>query len=143
MGQTEPALAMRESSVVGKWMEGVVRDYKSDAHTIVTTAQRKHPYCGVIMNEKQREVMLIAQEECAEVVQAISKCFRFGFDDSYENETNQQRLEKEVGDLMAMIELMVDNDIVNRYNIQIQTVAKKEKLKVWSNIFKDDSEIIN
>ena len=95
------------------------------------------------MNEKQREVMLIAQEECAEVVQAISKCFRFGFDDSYENETNQQRLEKEVGDLMAMIELMVDNDIVNRYNIQIQTVAKKEKLKVWSNIFKDDSEIIN
>ena len=143
MGQTEPALAMRESSVVGKWMEGVVRDYKSDAHTIVTTAQRKHPYCGVIMNEKQREVMLIAQEECAEVVQAISKCFRFGFDDSYENETNQQRLEKEVGDLMAMIDLMVDNDIVSRYNVQIQSAAKREKLKLWSSIFKDDNSFVN
>ena len=33
-----------------------------------------------LINDKQREVMLIAQEECAEVVQAISKCFRFGFD---------------------------------------------------------------
>ena len=58
---------------------------------------------GYIMNEKQKEVMLIAQEECAEVIQAISKCFRFGFDDSYEGETNQQKLETEVGDLMAMI----------------------------------------
>ena len=42
-GHTEPALAMRQSSVVGKWMEGVVRGYKPDAHTIVTTAERKHP----------------------------------------------------------------------------------------------------
>jgi len=32
------------------------------------------------MNETQKEVMLICQEECAEVTQAISKCFRFGFD---------------------------------------------------------------
>ena len=40
---TELALAMRQSSLVGKWMEGVVRGYKPDAHTIVTTAERKHP----------------------------------------------------------------------------------------------------
>jgi hypothetical protein len=43
MGQTEPALAMRQSSLVGKWVEGVVRGYKPDAHTIITTAERKHP----------------------------------------------------------------------------------------------------
>lgn len=95
------------------------------------------------MNEKQKEVLMIAQEECAEVVQAISKCFRFGFDDSYENETNQRRLEKEVGDLMAMIDLMVDNDIVSRYNVQIQSAAKREKLKLWSSIFKDDNSFVN
>jgi hypothetical protein len=40
---TELALAMRQSSLVVKWMEGVVRGYKPDAHTIVTTAERKHP----------------------------------------------------------------------------------------------------
>ncbi len=32
------------------------------------------------MNEETREVLLILQEECAEVTQAISKCFRFGPD---------------------------------------------------------------
>ena len=34
-----------------------------------------------------REVMLIAQEECAEVTQAISKVFRFGFDSEYDGRT--------------------------------------------------------
>ena len=28
----------------------------------------------------KQEIMMIAQEECAEVTQAISKVFRFGFD---------------------------------------------------------------
>jgi len=95
------------------------------------------------MNEKQKEVMLIAQEECAEVIQAISKCFRFGFDDSYEGETNQQKLETEVGDLMAMIELMVDKNIIDKYNVQVRTAAKKEKLKIWSSIYKDEPSAIN
>jgi hypothetical protein len=31
---------------------------------------------GYIMNEVEKEVLLIAQEECAEVTQAISKVFR-------------------------------------------------------------------
>ena len=41
---TELALAMRESFLVVKWMEGVVRGYKPDAYTIVTTAEKKHPF---------------------------------------------------------------------------------------------------
>ena len=32
------------------------------------------------MNNKQKEVLSIAQEECGEVIVAISKIFRFGFD---------------------------------------------------------------
>ena len=32
------------------------------------------------VNEDTREVLLILQEECAEVTQAVSKCFRFGPD---------------------------------------------------------------
>ena len=32
------------------------------------------------MNEQLKEVMDIAQEECAEVIQAISKISRFGID---------------------------------------------------------------
>lgn len=32
------------------------------------------------MDDKVQEVMNILQEECAEVIQAISKCRRFGLD---------------------------------------------------------------
>ena len=32
-----------------------------------------------MLNENEKEIMLITQEECAEVTQAISKVFRFGF----------------------------------------------------------------
>ena len=39
------------------------------------------------MNDVDREIMLIAQEECAEVTQAISKCFRFGLNEMYNERT--------------------------------------------------------
>jgi len=38
------------------------------------------------MNKVEKEIMLIAQEECAEVTQAISKVFRFGFDSEHNGE---------------------------------------------------------
>ena len=35
------------------------------------------------ISEQHIEAMLILQEECAEVTQAVSKIFRFGFDERY------------------------------------------------------------
>jgi NTP pyrophosphatase (non-canonical NTP hydrolase) len=92
------------------------------------------------MNEKQKEIMLIAQEECAEVVQAISKCFRFGFNEKHPNEemTNKQRLEEEVGDLLCMIQLMMDNRIVDKLSVDFAIDAKSEKIRKWSNIFDEE-----
>jgi NTP pyrophosphatase (non-canonical NTP hydrolase) len=62
------------------------------------------------MNEDLREVMLILQEECAEVTQAISKCFRFGPDQMKpgKDRTNVNMLEEEIGDLFAMVELLTE-----------------------------------
>ena len=87
------------------------------------------------MNDKQKEVMLIAQEECAEVVQAISKCFRFGPDDEYNGLTNKQRLEEEVGDLLCMIRLMMNQGMIDENNVNKASVQKQIKLERWSNIF--------
>ena len=42
--------------------------------------------------EKDREVMLILQEECAEVTQAISKVFRFGASATHNGKTNQEQI---------------------------------------------------
>lgn len=81
------------------------------------------------------EVMAITQEECAEVVQAISKCFRFGFNDLYEGKTNLQRLEEETGDLLCMIQLMIDRGIINESKVYDASVQKRERLKKWSGIF--------
>ena len=88
------------------------------------------------MNDAQKEIMLIAQEECAEVTQAISKVFRFGIDGEHNNLTNRQRLTEELGDLHCMIELMVESDIISRKELFNASGAKREKLLKWSNIFK-------
>jgi NTP pyrophosphatase (non-canonical NTP hydrolase) len=91
------------------------------------------------MNEDTREILLILQEECAEVTQAISKCFRFGPDqvkpNSSNNQTNVQALQEELGDLLAMIELLVDKDVgVTDNGLMKAKKNKFDKLKQWSNI---------
>jgi NTP pyrophosphatase (non-canonical NTP hydrolase) len=93
------------------------------------------------MKNTEKEILLIAQEECAEVTQAISKIFRFGYDSVWpENDVqdNRAKLQTEVGDLLAMIELMIENKIIDEALTQKACNAKKAKLKVWSNIFNEN-----
>lgn len=90
------------------------------------------------MDDKIKEILLITQEECAEVTQAISKIFRFGMDDAWPKDgpNNQARLEEEVGDLLCMIDIMVEKGILSDSNVNAARHAKREKLKTWSSIFK-------
>jgi NTP pyrophosphatase (non-canonical NTP hydrolase) len=84
-----------------------------------------------------KEIMGILQEECAEVVQAVSKVNRFGLDNYKpgETKTNRQHLEEELGDLVAMINIMVDAGLVNEHSIEAAAYAKVEKLNKWSTIY--------
>jgi NTP pyrophosphatase (non-canonical NTP hydrolase) len=89
------------------------------------------------MNDDTKEILTILQEECAEVIVEVSKCFRFGPDQMMEgvNVTNIQRLEKELGDLQAMIELLVDNKVgVTTQGLKEAKKQKFQKLKQWSNL---------
>ena len=93
------------------------------------------------MDDKVKEVLLITQEECAEVTQAISKVFRFGFDDCWPRgedwvPTNKERLEEEAGDLLCMIDIMVEHGIISDEKLNKARTSKREKLKTWSSIFK-------
>ena len=92
------------------------------------------------MNNRDREILLIAQEECAEVIQAISKIFRFGFEAQHPNEdrNNLQRLEEELGDLACMIGLLIDKKIVSESNLESAAEMKLKKLRTWSTIFVDE-----
>ncbi len=87
------------------------------------------------MNKQQKEVLLITQEECAEVTQAISKIFRFGIDGSYKEITNRERLTEEAGDLHCMIELLLESGLINRKELLNASGLKRHKLIKLSNIF--------
>jgi len=89
------------------------------------------------MNEQTKELLLILQEECAEVTQAVSKCMRFGPDQMKpgKNRTNINMLEEEIGDLFAMVELLTDMNVgVTVEGIKEAKLNKFNKLKKWSNL---------
>jgi|694.fasta_scaffold102683_5 NTP pyrophosphatase (non-canonical NTP hydrolase) len=83
------------------------------------------------------EILSILQEECAEVIQAVSKVNRFGMTgmNPKDNKNNQYHLEEEIGDLTCMIELLIENGIVNKDNIDSAAINKRVKLRKWSTIF--------
>ena len=81
------------------------------------------------MDNNVNEILLIMQEECAEVTQAISKCFRFGLDNHKPGKpkTNKEHLEEELGDLVAMITLLEMHGVISQLNIEKAKLAKFEK----------------
>lgn len=76
------------------------------------------------------ELLQLLQEECAEVIQAASKCVRFGDKD------NAIHLEKELGDLFCILSLMHENDMFSYTKIDQYIEEKREKLERYSNLFK-------
>jgi len=93
------------------------------------------------MNDKQSEVLRITQEECAEVIQAISKVFRFGLDETFEGKTNKQSLASELGDLQCMINLIQEHGIVSKEEIRNAEISKRNRLQMWSTIFEKEVAI--
>mgnify|MGYP003342281484 FL=1 len=90
-----------------------------------------------------KEILLITQEECAEVSQAISKIFRFGLEERYENQTNREHLEEEIGDLLCMIELLASHGIISETACELAKKQKRNKLAKWSNIFQKSEAVLN
>jgi NTP pyrophosphatase (non-canonical NTP hydrolase) len=88
------------------------------------------------MTEDSNEVMDITQEECAEVIQAISKIRRFGMDNAKPGTeyTNREHLEEELGDVLAMVDILLINGVVSWSHLHKAKRAKIEKLKKWSTI---------
>lgn len=85
---------------------------------------------------KIQEILDILQEECAEVIQAVSKCRRFGIDNSHKSGlTQRQQLTQEIGDVMLMIELLKSYYVFTEKELHEAMVAKSLKLAQWSKIY--------
>jgi NTP pyrophosphatase (non-canonical NTP hydrolase) len=94
---------------------------------------------------KKNDLLSICTEECAEVVQAISKIQRFGWDNKNPIDpnsiTNRDHLIEEMGDLMCMIGLVIQEYNLNQSKLETAVKAKLKKLEKWSGYkFTDKSD---
>ena len=74
------------------------------------------------------ELLVIAMEECGEMIEACSKAIRC------EDYKNNDRLIEEVGDVLCMIELMKNRGMLSSRDLNNRVQIKKLKLMQWSNL---------
>ena len=86
------------------------------------------------MKDYEQELLTITMEECAEVIQACSKIIRYGADSEYEGKTAREVLEKELGDLYCMIDLIHSHDMISFTALDEYAAEKYKKLNVWSTL---------
>jgi len=80
-------------------------------------------------------IPVATQEECAEVIQAISKVFRFTLDHPHPetNVTNKEHLETEIGQLKCMLDLLsskwdLNSNAINRsYDLKLMNYNRWDK----------------
>jgi NTP pyrophosphatase (non-canonical NTP hydrolase) len=91
------------------------------------------------MTPQVEEALGILQEECAEVIQEVSKIRRFGLDTTHYKTglLHKTMLEIEVGDVLALVDILIEQGILTLEGLEIAKKNKKLKLKEWSNIYEN------
>lgn len=94
---------------------------------------------GGLVEIKTQEALIILQEECAEVIQEVSKCFRFGITNlNKDGVRHSVMLNTEVGDMLALVDILVDQGILDPNALDFAKQNKIEKLKKWSKLYEKD-----
>ena len=72
-------------------------------------------------------------EEAAEIIRIKSKIFRFGLNDFHykNNKPNREALNEEVGHLLCMVEILIDNGILDRELLLNGVRNKTKQLLEW------------
>ena len=78
--------------------------------------------------DERQQLMVILMEECGELIQECSKNLRRSeiFD--------RQKFKDEVGDVYAMIDLLVEWDVLSWDEIENRRDEKRKKLSKWSDL---------
>jgi hypothetical protein len=89
------------------------------------------------MKRQTKEALGILQEECAEVIVEVSKCNRFGLESIHYKTglKHSKMLELEVGDMLALVDILVEQGILDLAELEIAKANKKRKLEQWSTIY--------
>lgn len=78
-------------------------------------------------------VLDILQEECAEVIQAVSKIRRFGMDTEWAGYTNKEHLVTEIGDVLTLIKILIEETDININESDVEQAAQRKYHKL--NLF--------
>lgn len=75
----------------------------------------------------------ILAEECAEVIQIKAKIVRFGMDDVWpaRGMSNREALEQELGDVLALVDILISNGVLSLDGLTAAKARKIEKLGRW------------
>ena len=107
------------------------RAMRTGSTPVSRTKKKKH------MNKRTQEILDILQEECGEVIVEVSKCRRFGLESQHYKTGQQHRemLEQELGDVLAMMKLLMESGTITESGLEAAAERKLEKLRKWSNVF--------
>ena len=82
--------------------------------------------------DARQELLVITMEECGELIQACSKALRRG--ELFAHSDSETELKQELADVQAMINLMVEWDVLSWTEIENGVERKRNKLKRWSKL---------
>lgn len=89
---------------------------------------------GQELTSAERELLEILAEECAEVVQRVTKILRFGKRrNPWDGKDNVDRLENELGDVVALVEALELLDVIKSDKVAGYAVAKLKAFETEEN----------
>ena len=90
-----------------------------------------------------QELMTITMEECGELTQVCSKIMR-KFDNvdeitskTHTAQSQRNKIIEEAGDVLCMLELLVENGLVEWDELKDRVQVKRNKLEKWSTLIKE------
>lgn len=82
-----------------------------------------------------QQLMAITAEECGELTQVCMKIMRkYDSLDKAAEDKYIDLLIEEAGDVMCMLELLIEHGVVTNKDIVDRIEVKREKLKLWSDL---------
>ena len=82
--------------------------------------------------DARQQLLVVTMEECGELIQACSKLLRRS--ELYSDGEYVKNLKDELGDVYAMIELLVEWDVLSWDEIENRRDEKRKKLSKWSDL---------
>ena len=96
---------------------------------------------GPLPTARQREILVILIEECAEVQQRAAKALRFGLGEIEPGQklNNTNRLSDEVGDLIEITNMAKTEGVLSAYRVALGMLNKRDRLEKYMQTEKADA----